>query len=297
MSVNIESTNNFVKIILAILIKFRKQAQIMNQQNEFEALAQEVDKIESGTHPNKFTDWPKLILPGSILIAAILISGTIIYTKSPSKSLAGQNNGQLAAAGQQAGNPPSGSGKVSVDDDPVLGNKNSPLTIIEFSDYECPFCKRSFDQVLPDLKKNYIDTGKLKLVYRDFPLSFHANAHKEAEAADCARDQGDDTIYFKFHDQIFTQTTSNGTGLALTQLPIIAKNLGLDVTKFQQCLDSGKFTNEVDKDIADGTAAGVNGTPSWFVGKSNSSGVIDGTLIVGAQPFSAFKVVIDQLLK
>lgn len=264
-------------------------------QNDLETFAVEVGESESKKSIS--VDKAKLLLPISILLAAVLISGTIIYTKSPSKSLAGQNNGQLAAAGQQAGNPPSGSGKVSVDDDPVLGNKNAPLTLVEFSDYECPFCKRSFDQLLPDLKKNYIDTGKLKLVYRDFPLSFHANAHKEAEAADCARDQGDDTTYFKFHDQIFIQTTSNGTGIALTQLPIIAKNIGLDVAKFQQCLDSGKFKNEVDKDIADGTAAGVSGTPSWFVGKSNSSGTIDGTLIVGAQPFSAFKVVIDQLLK
>ncbi len=268
----------------------------MNQQNEFEALAKEVDGGEIEVHSKKSIDRPKLLLPGAILVAAVLISGTIIYTKSPSKSLAGQN-GQAVAVGQQVGNQPSGPTKVSVGDDPVLGNKNAPLTIIEFSDYECPFCKRSFDQLLPELKKNYIDTGKLKLVFRDFPLSFHANAHKEAEAAECARSQGDDTTYFKFHDQIFIRTTSNGTGIALNQLPVIAKNLGLNIAQFQQCLDSGKFKSEVDKDIADGTVAGVSGTPSWFIGKSSNDGLINGTLVVGAQPFSAFKPIIDQLLK
>lgn len=237
-----------------------------------------------------------LFLPISIILAAVIISGTILYSKS------GYSRGGTAAViDQQLNTAPVGhqignQSKISVDDDPVLGNKNAPLTLIEFSDFECPFCKRSFDQLLPELKKNYIDTGKLKLVYRDFPLSFHANAHKEAEAAGCARDQSDNTTYFKFHDQIFTQTTSNGTGLALTQLPVIAKSLGLNVAQFQQCLDSGKFKNEVDKDISDGTSAGVSGTPSWFIGSSSKDGVINGTLVVGAQPFSTFKVIIDDEL-
>lgn len=239
--------------------------------------------------------------PISILIAAVIISGAILYSRSrpanqgTSAGIAGQPN--LAAADQQLGHQPSrGLNQVSTDDDPVLGDKNAPLTIVEFSDFECPFCKRSFDQLLPELKKNYIDSGKLKLVYRDFPLSFHANAHKEAEAAECARSQGDDTTYFKFHDQIFTRTTSNGAGLALSQLPVIARDLNLNVSQFQQCLDSGKFGDEVDKDITDGTAAGVSGTPSWFIGRSSKNGVINSKLVVGAQPFATFKVIMDEEL-
>ncbi len=238
-----------------------------------------------------------IFLPVSILLATVIISGTLLYSKSGSSNGgAGTIIGQqpsAAGVGQQLGNQ----SKVSIDDDPILGDKNAPLTIVEFSDYECPFCKRSFDQVLPELKKNYIDAGKLKLVYRDFPLSFHVNAHKEAEAAECARSQSNDATYFKFHDQIFSQTTSNGTGLALSKLPLIAQNLGLNVGQFKQCLDSDKFSDEVDKDIADGTAAGVSGTPAWFIGQSSKDGVINGTLIVGAQPFSVFKTIIDQELK
>ena len=187
--------------------------------------------------------------------------------------------------------------KVSVDDDPILGGKKAKVTLIEFSDYECPFCKKYFTDTYPQIKKDYIDTGKVKMVFRDLPLGFHQNAPKEAEAAECARKQGGDTAYFKYHDQIFTKTTSNGTGLALDQLPVIAKELGLNVSKFQQCLDSGEFKTEVDKDLADAAKVGASGTPTFFIGKSTSNGEIDGIKIVGAQPYSAFRAIIDELLK
>lgn len=241
------------------------------------------------------------IIAGAIILGGLIISASIFAVRGGLERAPGSGSAAIqqlgdVAAPQPSDNPSSGPVKVSIDDDPVLGDKNAPLTLIEFSDYECPFCKRAFDQTLPELKKNYIDTGKVKLVYRDFPLSFHANAEKEAEAAECARAQGNDATYFKFHDQIFTQTTANGTGLALTQLPVIAKDLGLNVNQFQQCLDSGKFKDEVAKDLADGTAAGVSGTPSWIIGESSKDGMITGDLIVGAQPFAAFKAVIDEKL-
>ena len=187
--------------------------------------------------------------------------------------------------------------KVSTDDDPVLGDKNAKVTLIDFSDYECPFCKRHFTDTYPQIKKDYIDTGKVKMVFRDLPLSFHQNAPKEAEAAECARKQGGDSVYYKYHNQIFTKTTSNGTGLALDQLPVIAKELGLNVTQFQQCLDSGEFKSEVEKDLADAAKVGATGTPTFFIGKSTSNGEINGIRIVGAQPFSAFKAIIDEQLK
>ena len=186
--------------------------------------------------------------------------------------------------------------KVSIDDDPILGDKNAKVTIIEFSDYECPFCKRHFDQTLPQLVKEYINTGKVKLVFRDLPLSFHQNAPKEAQAAECARKQGGDSTYFKYHDQIFTKTTSNGTGLALTELPIIAKDLGLNINQFQKCLDSDEMKSEVEKDLADAAKVGADGTPAFFIGKSNDDGTIEAVLTSGAQPFSVFKTIIDAKL-
>ena len=233
---------------------------------------------------------------GTVILAAIIISGTILYNNSSKNNVTINGNTPNQQPPQQQ---PIGSVKVSVDDDAVLGDKNAPVTLIEFSDYECPFCKRHFTDVYPQIKKDYIDTGKVKLVYRDFiaVLSHNPLATSEAMAAQCAKEQGQDSAYFKYHDEIFKRTTSNGNGIAVSQLSVIAKDLGLNVSQFQTCLDSNKHKDEVNKDIADGQKAGVSGTPSFFIGKSNTSGIIDGTIIVGAQPFSAFKVIIDEMLK
>lgn len=199
---------------------------------------------------------------------------------------------QNAAAQQNPSNPV----KVSIAGDPILGDKNAELTLVEFSDYECPFCKKAFTDLLPDLKKDYINTGKLRLVYKDLPLPFHQNAVKEAEAAQCAKDQGGDVAYFKYHDQIFTKTSGGGTGISLDQLPALAKEINLNVAQFQKCLDDGKFKAEVDKDLAEAQKVGASGTPTWFLGKTNSSDTIDGTIIVGAQPYTVFKTAIDKAL-
>lgn len=231
----------------------------------------------------------------TVILVAILISGTILLKRPSFAQLgtAGNNNSTVQQPQQ-----PAGPVKVSVDNDAVLGDKNALVTMIEFSDYECPFCKRHFEQVHPEIKKNYIDTGKVKLVYRDFIAvpSHNPLATSEAMAAECAREQGGDPVYFKYHDEIYKKTTSNGNGLAVSQLVIIAKDLGLNETSFQQCVDSNKYKTEVEKDIADASAVGVDGTPSFFIGKSSADGIINGTLIKGAQPYVAFKAVIDQAL-
>lgn len=231
----------------------------------------------------------------SIIVAAIIISGTILYTNS-------QNNGGIANNNNdnnQQAQDPSQPVKVSMDDDAVLGDKNAPVTMIEFSDYECPFCKRHFTEVYPQIKKDYIDTGKVKLVFRDFIAvpSHNPLAISEAMAAECAAEQGGDSVYFKYHDVIFAKTTSNGAGLALTELPAIAQSLGLNVTAFNQCLSSNKYKAEIDKDQQDGTAVGISGTPSFVVGKSSANGTIEGKVIVGAQAYNVFKDAIEAALK
>ncbi len=106
---------------------------------------------------------------------------------------------------------------ASVDNDPQLGKKDSPLTIIEFSDYECPFCKRHFEKTYPSLKKDYIDSGKARLVYRDFIAVEGHNpaATQEALATECVKELGGDEVYFKYHDLLFTHTKSNGVGISL----------------------------------------------------------------------------------
>ncbi len=247
-----------------------------------------------------FISIPTAIIIGSVLISvSVLISGGIIKIKgvgSGNNALNANAGGQVVqASSAPVAAPDNTPVKVSFDDDPVQGNKNAPLTMVEFSDYECPFCKRYFTDTLPELRKDYIDSGKMKVVYRDLPLSFHQNAHIEAEAANCAREQGGDSAYFKMHDEMFSKTTSNGTGLSVDELPTLANNVGLNGGLLKTCLDSGKYKAEVDKDLADAQNVGADGTPTFFIGKSDN-GFINGTRIVGAQPFSAFKAIIDQQL-
>lgn len=251
-------------------------------------------------HTKRFLTTPIAILIGCAVISiSILISGGIIKI-APKTAGTGVNVPAPSIIPQQApGQPPQQptSAKVSVDDDPVLGSKNAGVTLIEFSDYECPFCKRHFDQVYPSLKKDYIDTGKVKMVFRDYPLPFHdPMATFEANAANCAKEQGGDSAYFKFHDSIFTKTKSNGNGLTKDEVYQFASDIGLNQANLKVCADSGKFSEEIKKDVADGGTAGVSGTPSFFIGKSDPSGTITGTIIVGAQGYSAFQAAIDPLL-
>ncbi len=168
-----------------------------------------------------------------------------------------------------------------VDDDPVLGNKNAKLTIVEFSDFQCPFCSRFKSDALSQIKSQYIDTGKVKFVFRDFPLtSIHPMAQKAAEAAECADDQGK---FWEYHDLIFDRQSS----LSINSLKQWAVELGLNENDFNKCLDSGKYANEVSKDSSDAQKAGGQGTPFFIVGNQPVS---------GAQPFAAFQQVIESQL-
>jgi len=252
---------------------------------------------------NSFTvPFPAKLNLTHLMVAALVVMSFLLGSLYTKVQYLEKNNVQSAASAPQAAAPqapqqPSGPIEVSVDDDAVLGDENAPITMIEFVDYECPFCKRFADETFPQIKSEYIDTGKVKLVMRDLPLSFHQNAHAESQAAECAREQGGDTTYFKYHDEIFKRTISNGTGLALDQLSVIANDIGLNGSTLQSCLDSEKYKAEVDKDLADASAYGATGTPSFFIGKSSSSDKFSGTILVGAQPFAVFKTIIDEQLK
>lgn len=211
-----------------------------------------------------------------LLIAVVLIGGFVMFkgtgqvVNNPSDNVPGQT----------------GEVKADIDDDSVLGNKNAEVTIIEFSDYECPFCGRFYTQTLPSIKEDYIDTGKVNLVFRDFPLtSIHPNAQMAAEATECAKEQGGDDAFWKMHDKLF----ENQASLSSDSIKSMAKGLGYDISN---CLDSGKFRSEVQKDTADAQAAGGQGTPYFVViGKDGK-----GTAISGAQPYANFQQVIESKL-
>lgn len=234
------------------------------------------------------------------LIIIVIISAFFLGSLLTKVQYLEKGSNQQAAVAQQPQQAPvinNDPVKVSIDDDPVLGDKDAKVTIIEFSDYECPFCKRHFDQTLPQLVKEYIDTGKAKLVFRDLPLSFHdPMATTEAIAANCARVQGDDSTYFKYHDEIFKRTKSNGNGLNKDDLYKMSDDLKLNTQKLKACLDDPKQKEEVQKDLTDAGSVGASGTPAFFIGKSTDDGTIEAVLTSGAQPFSVFKTIIDELL-
>lgn len=181
--------------------------------------------------------------------------------------------------------------KVSLSGNPMLGKSDAPITLIEFSDYQCPFCQRFFQTTLPALRTEYIDRGKVRYVFRDFPIDqIHPHARKAAEAAHCAGEQGK---YWEMHDVLF----QNQPALEIDKLKAYARSLQLDATAFDACLEQNKYTAEVQKDYADGVTAGVRGTPGFFVGKTGSDDTIQGTLISGAQPLAVFRQAIEGLLR
>jgi protein-disulfide isomerase len=213
----------------------------------------------------------------TFVLAIVVVIGAIMMFTGDGGTPTGAAVGAPAAPTPSAPTAPS-QVTASADDDAVLGDENAPVTIIEFSDYQCPFCGRFWSDTLPQIKSEYIDTGKAKLVYRDFPLtSIHPLAQPAAEATECVREQGGDEAFYQYHDKIF----ANQQALSQPSLIAWADELGYDIN---ECLSSGKFRGEVQKDTSDAQAAGGRGTPYF---------VINGKPLSGAQPFSAFQQIIE----
>ncbi len=191
-------------------------------------------------------------------------------------------SGGAAPSGDSVGTPTAASVvEIDLEDDAVKGDANAPVTIVEFSDYECPFCGRHFRDTLPSIISNYVDTGKVKIVFKDFPLNFHPNAQKAGEAAECAGEQGK---YWEMHDKLF----ENQQALGVDDLKQYAKDIGLNSGNFDSCLDSGDQADEVRDDLSAGQSVGVSGTPANFV---------NGILVSGACPYSAFEDAIEAELE
>jgi len=168
---------------------------------------------------------------------------------------------------------------VTVDDDPARGPQDAPITLIEFSDFQCPFCERWFDEVYKPLLEAYPD--KIRMVYRDLPLtSIHPQSQPAAEAAGCANEQG---AFWPYHDKLFGMQSELGPDTYQKY----ASELGLDMAKFQKCVEERRYQQEVEADMKYALNLGVNSTPTFF---------INGIPVVGAQPLEVFKYVIDKEL-
>ena len=229
------------------------------------------------------------LLPVSIIVAAVLVSGALVYN-------VGRNASDPNLAADVAGEPslPTSSAASNIKPvdagDHLRGNPDAPIKIVEFSDFECPFCKR-FHFTMQQVLDNYGD--QVAWVYRQFPLvSLHSKAFKEAEASECAAELGGNGAFWAYADRIFEITPSND-GLDLDKLPEIAEEIGLDRGEFETCLNSGRHISSVDEDVEDAASSGGRGTPYSVM-------IVNGEQFVpinGAQPYESVKLIIDQALQ
>jgi protein-disulfide isomerase len=190
------------------------------------------------------------------------------------------------------GPPPVGpaEGRVDTLGAPERGNARATVAIVEFSDYQCPFCKRHVDATLPLIEKNYVTSGKVRYVFMDYPLeAIHPLAFKAAEASHCAAEQKQ---FWKMHDRLF----ANQDKLKPDQLMAHATALGLDSARFGTCLASGKYAARIKASLAQGEKFGISGTPAIVLGRNRNGSIEAARLIVGALPFEVIKEEVDKLL-
>jgi protein-disulfide isomerase len=181
--------------------------------------------------------------------------------------------------------------RVSADRDHIYGNPDATVSLIEYSDFECPFCKR-FHPTAKKIVEAY--DGEVNWVYRHFPLAFHnPGAQKQAEASECAAALGGNDAFWRYTDLIYKRTRSNGKGFPINKLVPLAKEIGLDEAGFRQCLDEGKFAERVKDDLEEGSRAGITGTPGNILLHNTTGEVIPRA---GAAQFDTLKQLIDQLL-
>lgn len=191
-------------------------------------------------------------------------------------------------SGQQA---PAPDDKVSYKFSPggfSMGDAKAPLVMVEYTDFQCPFCQQFHNTAFAQIKANYIDTGKIRFVSRDFPLDFHDNARRAATAGRCASEQGK---YWEMRHAMIV----NAEQLKADNLMTYAANVKLDVPKFKTCLEADKFKAQIDQDIAEGGVAGVQGTPSFVIGYLEND-KLQGVRLVGSQPYAQFDAKIQEML-
>jgi protein-disulfide isomerase len=212
-----------------------------------------------------------LLVVASILLSGMMVASAIIFNGYQNRK--DSNNTATNDLPKVDNNDPVEARDINVDiseDTPYLGNKDeAKIAIIEFSDYECPFCKKFHEGSRLDIIKEYVDTGKAILAWKDYPLSFHDPlATKQAVAAQCVYEQKGNKGYFEYATAIFDKTVSGGDGMKENELNVLAKNIAdLDTTKFDTCLKDDKTLDKVKAGTKFGNDNGITGTPGFIIGK------------------------------
>jgi len=223
----------------------------------------------------------KLAVPIAIVIAGGLIAGALYFVNAGAPTIAPTDAEPTVAENIRG----------PQEDDHIRGNPNAPIVIVEYSDTECPFCQR-YHETMKRIIDEYGPEGKVAWIYRHFPLAqLHSKAPVEAHALECANELGGSDAFWKYTDRIYEITPTNN-GLDLTELPKIAEFAGVDVAAFNECMESGRHTDRIERDVAEAVAAGGRGTPHSIVLFDNEQVPIE-----GAQPYEVVKGLIDTLLE
>jgi protein-disulfide isomerase len=242
-----------------------------------------------------------LLVVASILLSGMMIASAVLYNGAQSRALSKNTN--TANNPPAAQNDPIEAKNINVDiseDTPYLGKKSeAKIAIIEFSDFECPFCKRFHEGARPDIIEQYVDSGKAILAWKDYPLDFHDPlATKQAVAAQCVYEQKGNQAYFDYIDLIFANTESGGDGMKESKLNEIAKDIkDLDIAKFDTCLKEQQTLDKVKANIEFANQNGVNGTPGFLIGKLENGKLTGGIKIAGALPIATFQQYLDGFLE
>lgn len=181
---------------------------------------------------------------------------------------------------------------------PYLGNQTAPVTVIEYIDFECPICKRVYDEIFPKLKNEYINNNKVKFVFKSLPIeNLHKTTYIKTEAAFCASGQGGNNAFFAYHDELFNRFGPIWGSSIEDELTAIARQLKLDPAEFQECMSKQTFKPVIEKDKVEAVTINANGTPTWLIGKTGPNGSITDTIkINGLHEYGVYKAIIDHLL-
>jgi len=247
-----------------------------------------------------------LLTPIAIIIGAIMISASVLigftilksaYSNSNNTASNGANT--LGVTSQPTSQPKIEfeSAKTIIGDAPYLGNNKAKVAVVEYTDFECPYCKRHHDHTYPSIIKDYVDSGKIVYIIKSFPLSFHDPvATNAAVAALCARELGGNEKYFAYVDKYFAKTATNGAGVGEGGNEKIAAELGLNADSFVSCLNNTSIKDKVKSQIKDGQDAGISGTPGFVIGTIKDDGTVEGKRIDGAYSYDTFKQIIEEYL-
>ena len=230
----------------------------------------------------------KLAIPGAIIVAGIVIALAIVFSNKGKDTTTNVDSGAPDTANGQEEFPEA---TTVIGDSPYLGDiKKAKVALVEYTDFQCPYCERHATETKGTIISDYVDTGKIIYVVRNFPLDFHGQiAIDSANAGLCVNEIAGAKKYFEFYSQAFSKTSTD-------ELAAVAQGLGIDMNKYGTCMSENRYQKQINTDMADGRAAGVQGTPGFVIGVLDKDGNVKGKLIAGAYPYESFKAIIDEML-